>query len=291
MTLDASDIERLLGHALDAAREAGRLVAESRPSSVELKPGDGSLASRMLTEVDRRSEQTILGILAPTLERYDLAMLSEEQPDDGERHRRDYFWCADPLDGTLPFVEGTAGYSVSIALVSREGVPVLGVVFDPVDRVLYHAIRGRGLYLDGRPWTPAASRGDVLSLFSDRSFRNDPRFDLITGALRRELPALGLRGLELDTTGAAVMNACRVLHHPPACSFKLPKPQDGGGSLWDYAAVACLLHEAGAIASDIHGDPLDLNRRGSTFMSHRGVLFATNAMIARSVRSLRHIFG
>ncbi|MCB9717425.1 MAG: hypothetical protein H6712_26490 [Myxococcales bacterium] len=82
-----------------------------------------------------------------------------------------------------------------------------------------------------------------------------------------------------------MLNACRALACPPGCSFKLPRPGDGGGSLWDYAATACLFHEAGAVATDIHGDPLDLNRPDSTFMSHRGVLYATDEPLARRLRS------
>ena len=82
------------------------------------------------------------------------------------------------------------------------------------------------------------------------------------------------------------MNACWVLEHAPACYFKFPKPQEGGGSFWDYAATACLFHELGAVATDMHGNPLDLNRRDSTFMNHRGILFATSEEIAEKIRTL-----
>ena len=54
-------------------------------------------------------------------QKYDFGILTEETPDNGSRLVKDYFWCVDPLDGTLPFTEGTPGYSVSIALVSKSG--------------------------------------------------------------------------------------------------------------------------------------------------------------------------
>ena len=82
------------------------------------------------------------------------------------------------------------------------------------------------------------------------------------------------------------MNACRVLAHPSACYFKFPGPT-GGGSLWDFAATACLFAEIGAVATDIHGGLLDLNRADSTLMNHRGVLFATDEALARRIRALR----
>ena len=57
-------------------------------------------------------------------ERYDLALLTEELEDDGSRHVKDYFWCIDPIDGTLPFTQKKPGYGVSIALVARDGASV-----------------------------------------------------------------------------------------------------------------------------------------------------------------------
>ena len=40
------------------------------------------------------------------------------------------------------------------------------------------------------------------------------------------------------------------------------------------------------VATDIHGAPLDLNRPDSTFMHHRGVLFATDEDLAGRLREL-----
>ena len=53
-----------------------------------------------------------------------------------KRLELNYFWCIDPLDGTLPFIEGKVGYAVSIGLVSRDGTPLIGVVCDPYHQTL-----------------------------------------------------------------------------------------------------------------------------------------------------------
>jgi len=81
------------------------------------------------------------------------------------------------------------------------------------------------------------------------------------------------------------MNACGVLMNAPACYFKITGPS-GGGSLWDFAATACLTQEVGAVATDIRGRPLDLNRADSAFLNHRGVLFATDHALAQRIRML-----
>lgn len=285
MKLSATKLTELANLAIDAATSAGEMIAGSRPTQIQHKSGSGSLASQVVTEVDRRSEAIILETLTPTLERFALGLLTEEQPDDGGRFSADYFWCIDPIDGTLPFIEGTPGYAVSIALVRRDGTPTIGVVYDPVEETVIHAIAGAGIFRNGQPWDQASSSGMQLSLFTDRSFLSGEQRDQITTGLEKIAQDLGLTGLHVDANAGAVMNACKVLANPLACYVKLPKP-NGGGSLWDYAATACLFKEAGAVATDIHGQPFDLNRADSTLMCHRGILFANNEMLAERIRDL-----
>lgn len=286
MKLSTSELNELADLAILAATKAGQMIARSRPQDVQHKAGGESLASQVVTEIDKRSEEIILEILTPTLDRFRLGLLTEEQVDDGGRLTTDYFWCIDPLDGTLPFIEGTPGYAVSIALVGSDGEPKIGVIYDPVEEDLLYAIAGVGAFRGGRPWpTEAPPRGEVLSVFADRSFLAADDYHAIVDALGQIAREVGLTRLELHTTGGAVMNACAVLAHPPACYFKQPKAS-GGGSLWDFAATACLFHEVGAVATDMSGSPLDLNRADSTFMSHRGVLFATDEALAQRIRSI-----
>jgi len=264
------------------------MIARSRPVDVQHKvagAGGDSLASKVVTEIDRRSEDLIVEVLAPTLERFELGLLTEERHDDGSRLNADHFWCIDPLDGTLPFIEGSPGYAVSIALVSRDGTPLLGVVYDPVEGTLLHAIKGGGTFRDHRRWLVDRPAANVLSMFADRSFLARDDHESLLVVLNQIARELGLSGLELHATAGAVMNACGVLASEPACYFKFPKPS-GGGSTWDFAATACLFHEAGAVATDMHGDSLDLNRVDSNFMNHRGVLYANNENLAARIRGL-----
>ena len=287
MKLSPTDLHQLAAVAMSAATEAGQMIARSRPTDVQHKAGADSLASQVVTEIDRRSEDIIVDLVGPTLERFDLGLLTEERDDDRSRLTAEFFWCIDPLDGTLPFIEGSPGYAVSIALISRDGTPLIGVVYDPVEATMLHAVAGGGVCRDGEPWTtPPQPVNEVLSVFADRSFLAMADHDAVVEELGEIARELGLTGVQLHPSGGAVMNACGVLTHPPACYFKFPGPS-GGGSLWDFAATACLFDEAGAIATDIDGGTLDLNRADSSFMNHRGVLFATDAVLASRIRALR----
>jgi len=285
MTLSSEDLAELTERAITAATEAGRMVAGSGPQHVEHKADGASLASQVVTEIDRQSEVIILNALTPTLDRFGLGLLTEERDDDGSRLTADYFWCIDPLDGTLSFVEGTPGYSVSIALVANDGTPCIGVVYDPVYGTLLHATRGSGAFRNGEPFSAEHAGGEVLSMFTDRSFLTSDDFDATMYAMEEIARDLNLSSVQLEATRGGVLNACAALANTPGCYFKFPAPA-GGGSLWDFAATACLFHEAGAIATDIHGEPLDLNRADSTEMAHRGVLFATDEALATHIRQL-----
>ena len=290
MKLSGIELTELADLAIDAATAAGEMIARSRPQQIEHKSISGSLASQVVTEVDRRSEAIILERLNPTFERFELGLLTEEQPDDGGRYSADYFWCIDPIDGTLPFIEDTPGYAVSIALVRRDGTPTIGVVYDPVGETVVHAIADAGGLQNGRPWVnqwrrdQQSSSETVLSLFTDKSFLSSDGREQITSALEEVARDTGLTGLHVDASAGAVMNACKVLANPPACYVKLPK-QTGGGSLWDYAATACIFGEAGAVATDLYGERFDLNRADSTLMCHRGILFATDEALAERIRT------
>lgn len=283
MRLTTSDLTNLCQTAIDAAKKAGKLIQEYADKNIAVhnKKGADSLASQVVTEVDIKAQNVILEILNPTLSQFDLALLTEESTDDKSRFEKDYFWCIDPMDGTLAFTEKTPGYAVSIGLVSKTGESQLGVVFNPVTKTLYHAIAGQGVFKNEKPWSPDLSIGNksTFSLYIDRSFTGHKNYNSIISEIENLLPQFGLRKLKIEKFAGAVLNACWVLDNAPSCYFKIPKPQNGGGSLWDFAATACIINEAGAYGKSMDGSPLDLNRSDSTFMNHKGVLYASNKKV------------
>lgn len=261
--------------AIQAALSAGKVIQQSMQKDVlvEQKKGGTSYASQVVTEVDRACESAILAHLQPTCVELDIALLSEETEDDGSRFEQDYFWCIDPMDGTLAFINKRPGFSVSIALVAKDGTPYLGVVFDPGTATLYHAMKGNGAYKNGRPWTiePLNSH---LTYVTDRKLMDTPRAAEIESLLQKQVAQLNLTGIKEIHGGGSVLNAIWVLENGPACMLKFPKKEVGGGSIWDFAATACIFRELGLPATDFAGGPLDLNKRESTFMNHKGVFYA-----------------
>ncbi|GAA5314849.1 MAG: hypothetical protein AseanaTS_00530 [Candidatus Pelagadaptatus aseana] len=291
MILTQSQLSSLCQIAAIAAMEAGEYIAsvDRQTLMTEHKNTGSSKASQIVTEVDRHCDQLIRQHLLPSCRQFDLGLLTEENLDACQEGIRDrfeatYFWCVDPLDGTLPFVQGRAGYAVAIALVARDGKPVVGVVYDPVTADLFTAIEGRGIEKNAEPIPTAPKHlASTLHLFADNSFKSHSHYPLIMRQMASIARDLGAGEINLHCGAGAVQNACQILDYPLACYFKTAKQQEGGGSLWDFAASACLINEAGGWVSNMVGQPLDLNRPDSTFMNHQGVLFASDQALAQAI--------
>ncbi|WP_136480710.1 inositol monophosphatase family protein [Cognatitamlana onchidii] len=283
MILSSNNLETLCHLAIKAAKNAGEFIASYDKSQLHIKTKQTghSRASQVVTEVDLKSQELILNVLEPSLETFDLGLLMEESPDNKSRFNKDYFWCIDPLDGTLSFTESESGYAVSIALITKNGIPVIGVVYDPVNHNLYHAIAGKGAFKNNHTWVTKSNTAiSNLECFYNQSLKKHALFPHILEILTEVAKSNSLDSINLNRPNGAVMNACLAINQDPSYYFALPKKEHGGGSIWDYAATACIYKELGLHISDMLGNPLSLNNPNTTFMNAKGVLFSTNLNIA-----------
>jgi fructose-1,6-bisphosphatase/inositol monophosphatase family enzyme len=273
------DLKQLSNIAIKAALAAGKVIQQHSKHDilVEEKKGGNSYASQVVTAVDRECETIILSYLMPTCKAFKLALLSEETEDDGSRFEEAYFWCIDPMDGTLPFINKQPGFSVSIALIAKDGTPHIGVIFDPSTDTLYHAIKGKGAFKNNHPWE-IKHPNTHLTYVTDRKLEDTPHVNKIKKLLEEKVKNLGLSGIKEIAGSGAVLNAILVLENGPACMLKLPKKENGGGSIWDFAATACIYQELGLPAMNFEGGKLDLNRKDSTFMNHQGIFYSNLVM-------------
>ncbi len=269
------DLSHLKNIAIKAALSAGKVIQQymNEDVSVEKKKGGTSYASQVVTAVDRACETAILSHLLPTCDEFSLALLSEETEDDGSRFEEDFFWCIDPMDGTLAFINKQPGFSVSIALIAKDGTPYIGVVFDPSTNTLYHAIKGKGAFKNGTPWE-IKNIQDHLTYVTDRKLKDTPRVAEIKSLLNENIKNLNLKGVKEIAGAGSVLNGIFVLENGPALMLKFPKKEIGGGSVWDFAATACIYQELGLPATNFEGERLDLNKKDGTFMNQEGVFYA-----------------
>lgn len=289
MKLSKENLKELYELAQKAALQAGKTISEypREDLKVQKKEGGESLASQVLTEVDLLSEKEVLSVLNPSREKFDLALLSEETEDDNSRFKKDYFWCIDPIDGTLPFIEGISGYAVCISLIGKDGTSQIGVIYDPYNGKLYHALRGHGAFKNDQPFKINSKKEkDSFYFINDRSIKKYERYEEVLSKMESFSQEAGYKNFKTILSGGAAMNTCWMMEKSHGCYFKIPRPKNGGGSIWDFAASSCIVIEAGGVATDFYGEPLDLNRKDSTFMNHKGAIFASSEKVAESIRKL-----
>jgi fructose-1,6-bisphosphatase/inositol monophosphatase family enzyme len=260
-----------------AALAAGEIISKQQGSKLMLntKEGGENIASCVVTEIDLKAEAAILEILTPTLKKFELGLLTEESTDDNSRFTHDYFWCIDPLDGTLCYSKDEDGYSTSIALISKEGVPFIGVVYNPRSRDLYYAIKDQGAFKNDNV-LKVIHDPNKLTLLYDQSYLKHPQYDEQVKSLKAKLENHDLRVLNIHHLGGAVMNGISTIEMGPALYFKFPKKALGGGSIWDFGASSIIQSEAGGFNSNYKQAALDLNRKDSTFMNHEGVIYCSS---------------
>ncbi len=277
-------LQELLHPALNAAFLAGQRIMKhyGRIQEIDSK-GREQMAGDVVTVADRESQQIIIQQLAELDP--NLGFCGEEEGCDASRTRfeKEAFWCVDPLDGTLPFLEKVNGFAVSIALVSREGEALLGVAHAPALEETYWAVRGGKAYRNGVEISVGKVPGvlRVSTAWPDiASQKNHAMFIHILDGLKQ---LERIKSVEISMHSGAVVRGCRLCEKPPSIYFCFPRP--GGASIWDFAATACIVKAAGGGVSDAFGNPMDLNRPDSTYMHHRGILYASDEELAKTVLS------
>ncbi len=114
-----------------AALEAGDAILEiyEQDFEVEFKADESPL-----TSADKAAHE----IIVEALETTPYPVLSEESAEISYEERKSWstYWLVDPIDGTKEFIKKNGEFTVNIALI-EEGVPMLGIVYVPVQEMLY----------------------------------------------------------------------------------------------------------------------------------------------------------
>ncbi len=205
----------------------------------------------IVTVVDRAIEAKILDGIAATFPGH--AVIAEESHSvpGAIVQARDsrYCWVLDPLDGTRNFVTGFPCFATSIAVLDR-GVPVVGVIVEHNLGHTYWAVRGGGAFVNEqriRAEDPGPGQDWLVGVGSNK--------DALTMQVVRNW--VGAQGLILRNTGSTAFHLALVARGSLAGAFcKQCK-------IWDIAAGALLVREAGAVFTDPRGKdllPFDLTR-------------------------------
>lgn len=226
-----SGLEKRLAAARDAVEALGPALLSLRRNKTYARYLSGDPYK---TSADRAAEAWVVeyvGTIFP-----DDAILAEEA---FERKREEWtapaaFWTVDALDGTASFVEGYDGFCAQVAYVV-DGVPVLGVVHEPVARRTYWAVRGAGAFRQR-----LGSKEQRLTVRSVNRWPKRPVFIDSTppkGDAGRLFARRACAFLECGGAGAKI---CRVADGSAHVLVKSNRFK-----LWDVAPGHVILSEAG----------------------------------------------
>jgi myo-inositol-1(or 4)-monophosphatase len=249
-----TDPEALLRIAVDAAGEAGRLLAswrgDERPEVIDTK----SSPTDVVTEMDRRSEALITEWIRAI--RPSDTVLGEEGgqtlggPRDPEAagDRTQVRWVVDPLDGTVNYLYGLPDWAVSIAA-EVDGTILAGVVEVPRFGETFTAVAGRGAWLhrDGTVIALRCNSGVALGqALVGTGFGYDAGRRRVQGEV---VAALLPHVRDIRRGGSAAVDLCSV------AAGRMDAFYERGLNYWDYAAGGLIAREAGALVGGLSGRP------------------------------------
>lgn len=230
--------EPLMNIAIQAARAAGDLIVRAldRPDKLsihEKKPND------FVTNVDKQVEREIIAIIQKAYPQH--SFLGEEG---GRAGDHDGLWIIDPIDGTRNFIHGFPQFAVSIAYRYRNRIEH-GVVYDPLRQELFTASRGKGAQLNERR-IRVSTQKKLEHCLLGTGFPAHHSQAVQANYLKMLQVLIPICG-DLRRAGAASLDLAYV-----ACG-RLDGFWEMGLQLWDTAAGALLVKEAGGLVCDIYG--------------------------------------
>ena len=245
----------ILKSAEGIAREAGDILMDYYGGIYDI---DYKGIGDIVTEADKTAEKLITERLESRFPDY--ALLGEEFG--MSEVQSDNCWVTDPLDGTANYAARCPIFGVAIGLL-HNGAPVLGVVFDPNTDRMFSAVKGGGATLNGAPIrVNDREKLDPIGLFGFGS----PVLEILHPFIQKCGKARSL--------GSAALHICSVATGYFDGSFDLYT------KLWDIAAAAVILEEAGGRMTQPSGAPLfPLSSDSSAYQGHNVPLLATNGKI------------
>ena len=219
-------LQDYLGKLEDAITEKGR-------------PGD------LVTAADKASEQVILEVLRRHFPQH--SILAEESGKLGNQDN-EFLWAIDPLDGTTNYAHQYPCFAVSIGLMIQ-GVPKVGVIYDPFRDELFRAAAGLGATRNRRPiqvsQTAELGKSLLVSGFAydrretpDNNYAEFCHLTHLTQGVRRD--------------GAAALDLAYV-----ACG-RVDGYWERGIAPWDVVAGIILVQEAGGNVTAYDGTPIKI---------------------------------
>ena len=190
-----------------------------------------------VTKTDKHVEKILIEELTKTKKNY--SFLSEEI---GKIDNKDIdnIWIIDPIDGTTNFLHGIPHFAICIALESKKEI-ISGLIFDPIKDEMFYAEKNKGAYLNNQRLRVSSKNQLDECLFSSNH------------------EGVKFSNLNMRYSGCAALDLAYV------ASGRLDGFFHNKINVWDVAAGALLVKEAGGIVNDLYKyNPNNIDIRASS---------------------------
>lgn len=202
------------------------------------------------------------------------------------------YWTLDPIDGTKGFLRQDQ-YAVALALVENGEVKVgvLACPAMPLDGgqtgALYVAVRGEGATMvplsGGEP-----QRLQVVTADDVANFRFVESVEAAHGDQSKQNAIAQAVGITTESFRVDSQAKYGIVASGKAALYlRLPSPKypDYRENIWDHAAGAIVVEEAGGRVSDMYGQPLNF-AEGSKMMNNRGIVVSNGTIHDQVIAAL-----
>ncbi len=253
----------MIAAARKAARGLSRDFGEIENLQVSRKgPGD------FVTAADHKSEKVLYEELSKARPGYGFIMEERGVVEGTDKSHR---FIVDPLDGTMNFMHGVPHFSISIGL-ERDKELIAGVVYDVIKDEVFWAEKGAGAFVNDRRLR-VSSRKEVADALvvtgvtpaTVRDAKGRARFD-------EEFSRVNVSVAGLRRFGSAALDLSYV------AAGRLDAYWERGLAVWDIAAGAVIVREAGGFCRELDG---------GDFME-TGSILATNEALFQPMQKLIH---
>ncbi len=191
-----------------------------------------------VTDIDRLVEDEIIRTIQKSYPDHEI--LAEES---GRMRGNDYCWIIDPIDGTTNFIHGFPQFSISIALMYKNLLEI-GLIYDPLRNELFTAAHGRGAHLNNTRLRVSKVKNLSESLIGTGF---TARGNVEVKPYLKVYEALLTQSSGIRRAGSAALDLAYV------AAGRLDAFWESGLGIWDIAAGALLVQEAGGMISDFAG--------------------------------------
>ena len=176
-----------------------------------------------VTKTDKHVEKILIEELSKTKKNY--SFLTEETGVIKNKDKEN-IWIIDPIDGTTNFLHGIPHFAISIAFKSKDEL-LSGLIFDPIKDEMFFAEKDKGAFLNNQRLRVSNKNSLEECLFSSNN------------------EGVKFSNLNMRCSGSAALDLAYV------ASGRLDGYFQNKINLWDVAAGALMIKEAGGIVNNI----------------------------------------